>query len=109
MSTSFYILFYEPAFTYYFYKVCNSLILKSCFEHRIWGWGIKFIGGLCLEIYLVQSPLFTDKMNAVFPLNILIMFFIVFGVAYILRCASRVFAQTFKEQEYDWKEVIKMI
>lgn len=95
--------------TYYFYKVCNSLILKSCFEHRIWGWGIKFIGGLCLEIYLVQSPLFTDKMNAVFPLNILIMYFIVFGVAYILRCASRVFAQTFKEQEYDWKEVIKMI
>lgn len=94
--------------TFYFYKLCNSDILKNCYHHRIAGWCIKFIGGLCLEIYLIQHALFTDKMNEIFPLNILIMFLIVFVGAYLLRCVARVFAQTFKDQEYDWRAVFKM-
>lgn len=94
--------------TFYFYKVCNSEVLKQCYRHPITGWWIKFIGGLCLEIYLIQGTLFTDKMNSIFPLNLFIMFFIILMGAYILRCLSRLFAQTFRTQEYDWKEIIKM-
>lgn len=94
--------------TFYFYKVCNSEVLKKCYKHSITGWWIKFIGGLCLEIYLIQGTLFTDKMNGIFPLNLFIMFFIILIGAYILRCLSRLFAQTFRTQEYDWKEIIKM-
>lgn len=94
---------------FYLYKICNSAALKDCYEHRITGWCIKFIGGLCLEIYLIQGALFTDKMNDIFPLNIPIMFIIIFIAAYILRCGARLFAQTFKEQEYDWKAIIKPV
>lgn len=94
---------------FYFYKICNSKLLKRCYDHRIGGWLIKFIGGLCLEIYLVQDSLFTDKMNNIFPLNIPIIFSIIVFAAYILRCASRIFSQTFKEQEFDWKSVIKAV
>ena len=94
--------------TFYFYKICNSEVLKKCYNHPIIGWWIKFIGGLCLEIYLIQSTLFTDKMNSIFPLNLFIMFFIILIGAYIPRCLSRLFAQTFRTQEYDWKEIIKM-
>lgn len=94
---------------FYFYKVCNSDMLKRCYEHRIGGWLIKFVGGLCLEIYLIQSSLFTDKMNFIFPINIPIMFVIIVFSAYLLRCGSRIFAQTFKDQEYDWKAVIKAV
>lgn len=93
--------------TFYFYKVCNSDVLKKCYQHKIAGWCIKFIGGLCLEIYLIQSALFTDKMNSIFPLNIFIMFVIILIGAYLLRCAARIFAQTFKDQEYDWRLLLK--
>lgn len=70
---------------------------------------MKLISGLCLEIYLVQGTLFTDKMNGIFPLNILIMFVIVIIGAYLLRCGARIFAQTFKEGDYKWKEVFKFV
>lgn len=95
--------------TYYFYKVCNCSQLKRCYDNRYVGWCIKFIGGLCLEIYIVQHILFTDAMNYIFPLNILIMLLIIFVVAYLLRCVSRIFAQTFKDEEYDWHEVFRTI
>ena len=94
---------------YYFYKVCSSDTLKKWYTNKYIGWSIKFIGGLCLEIYLVQGTLFTDKMNHIFPINILIMFIIIFAVAYLLRCGSRIFSQTFKDGEYDWKAVFKLI
>lgn len=97
------------AVTYYFYKVCNCDFAYRCYRSKILGWCMRLIGGLCLEIYLVQSSLFTDKMNAIFPLNLLIMFVIIVVMAYILRCLSRVFSQTFKDMEYNWKEVFKMV
>lgn len=95
--------------TYYFYKVCSSRQMKRCYENRYAGWCIRFIGGLCLEIYIVQGVLFTDAMNGIFPLNIPLMFLIIFVVAYLLRCASRIFSQTFKDGEYDWKAVFKPV
>lgn len=94
---------------YYFYKVCSSDTLKKWYTNRYIGWSIKFIGGLCLEIYLVQGVLFTENMNHIFPINILIMFLIIFAVAYLLRCGSRIFSQTFKDGEYDWQAVFKLI
>lgn len=94
---------------YYFYKVCSSDTLEMVYTNRYIGWSIKFIGGLCLEIYLVQGVLFTENMNHIFPINILIMFIIIFAVAYLLRCGSRIFSQTFKDGEYDWKAVFKLI
>lgn len=92
---------------WYFYKICNSKALLSLYEHSILGWLFKFIGGLCLEIYLVQYSLFTDKMNSIFPLNLLVMFVVIVLCAYILRCASRIFAQTFKDMDYDWRAVFR--
>lgn len=95
--------------TFYSYKICNSQQLKQLYNHTYIGWSIKFIGGLCLEIYIVQYALFTDSMNKIFPINILIMFLIIFAVAYLLRCASRIFSQTFKDGDYDWRAVFKPI
>lgn len=95
--------------TFYFYKICNNDCIKKYYTHPIIGWIIKFIGGLCLEIYLVQGVLYTDKMNHIFPINLLIMFIIIFAMAYLLRCGARIFTQTFKDGNYDWKLVFKLI
>lgn len=84
-------------------------MLKKAYSNSIIGWIIKFIGGLCLEIYLVQNALLTDKLNYIFPINIIIMFIIIFAVAYLLRCGARIFSQTFRDKEYDWKAIFRLI
>lgn len=94
--------------TYYIYRLCNSEWLKSIYPTKT-GLIIRAIGGLCLEIYLVQPYLFTDKFNSIFPLNILVVFIEIILVAYILRCLSRVWSQTFKDNDYNWKEVFKIV
>ena len=83
--------------------------MKKAYHHCTVGWIIKLVGGLCLEIYLVQTALFTDKMNAVFPLNLIVMFAIIVFSAYILSCSARLFAQTFKDMDYDWRAVFKAV
>lgn len=92
-----------------FLQVSNSDFMKKVYHQRIVGWTIKLVGGLCLEIYLVQTSLFTDKMNAIFPFNLIVMFAIIVLAAYILRCGARLFAQTFKNMDYDWKAVFKVV
>lgn len=82
--------------------------MKKLYNNKYVGPVIKIIGGLCLEIYLVQTSLFTDKMNHLFPLNLFIMLFIIIIVAYALRCVARIFSQTFKDGEYDWRAVFKL-
>lgn len=75
---------------------------------RRWYWIIATIGGLCLEIYLVHYFFITDRYNEYLPLNILAMLLLSLIFAYVLRCGSRFFAQTFKDAPYDWKAIIKL-
>lgn len=93
---------------YYSYQLCNTCFLKHIYTTKMGGWSIKLIGGLCLEIYLVQPCLFTNKMNFMFPLNLFIMFFIIVIAAYMLRCFARIWSQTFKDGNYDWKAIVKI-
>lgn len=91
---------------YYFYKVCASEWIRRLYEKRIIYYIVRFVGGLCLEIYLIQSYIFTDKLNDIFPLNLVIIFFIIVIAAYITRIIARLFSQTFKDDPYHWKEII---
>lgn len=92
--------------TLYLYKVCTSDWVKKVYNNKYIYFIVRLIGGLCLEIYLIQSSLFTDKMNSLFPLNLVIMLLIIVVGTYITRCVSRIFSQTFKEEPYNWKKVI---
>ena len=91
---------------YYFFKVMGSKVVDDIYS-KLWVYvPVRFIGGLCLEIYLVQFSLFTDKMNYLFPFNLLIMFAIIIISAYLLRCGARLFSQTFKGSDYEWQKII---
>ena len=76
---------------FYFYKIGNSYLLKKIYNKKTGNKLIKFTGGLCLEIYLVQNFLITDKINNLFPLNIVIIFIFILISAYFLRCCSKLF------------------
>ena len=94
--------------THYVYRLCNAAGVKAIYHARA-GWAMRAIGGLCLEVYLVQNSLFTDKLNSIFPFNILVVLAEILAVAYALRCLGRIWSQTFKEADYDWKEVFKIV
>lgn len=65
------------------------------------------IGGLCLEIYIVQPSIITDKFNNIFPLNLIIIFIAIVISAYVLKCLSRIWSQTFKDGDYDLAKIFK--
>ena len=93
---------------YYLYKVGASKWVEKLYRNKKGYFIIRFIGGLCLEIYLVQFFLFTDKMHNIFPLNILIMFLVIFLVAYLTRCLARFISQTFKDAPYEWGKMVSL-
>lgn len=102
-------LFPLMGITVYFYKWCNSKWMKKIYQHK---WGnriIMIVGGLCLESYLIQGVLFTDKMNGIWPLNLLVIILAILVCSYIVRCGARIFAQTFRSEDYEWKRIFSLI
>lgn len=93
----------------YFYKVASSEWMAKLYSNKIAHFIIRFIGGLCLEIYLVQAFFITDKYNSLFPLNIVGVFIFIFIIAYITRCLARLISQTFNDAPYDWRKIISFI
>ncbi len=92
----------------YFYKCCNCNWMKRIYQRK---WGnivIMAVGGLCLESYLIQLSLFTDKMNNIWPLNLVIITVIILFFSYIVRCMARWFSQTFRTEGYEWKKIISI-
>ena len=88
--------------------VCgNTEATKKIYESKL-GLLIQFIGGLCLEIYVVQHAIITSRLNSIFPLNIIVVFIAIVLSAYLLRCFARLFLQTFQKEDYNWKEILKM-
>lgn len=93
-------------FIYFIYLWGNGRFVRSIYNGKVGNFVIRFVGGLCLEVYLIQNSLLTDKLNFLFPLNILIFFVIVVIAAYLLRCLARLISQTFKDSPYDWKKMV---
>ena len=94
----------------YLYQLCQTRSCLAMIHNRYMGWLVKAIGGLCLEIYLVQPFVRTTALNYLFPLNLVILFVAIVVVAYFCRAVGKWFRQTFSSEEgYDWKEIFKII
>lgn len=92
----------------FFYKWCKSDFFSKIYQ-KTWGNKlIMFVSGICLESYLIQSVLFTDKMNGIWPLNILLIFVVIIICSYFVRCVARLFSQTFEEGNYNWESIFKI-
>lgn len=94
--------------TVYLYKCCNCGWIKRLYDRK---WGnicIMIVGGLCLESYLIQGALFTDKMNSIWPLNLIAIVLIILLCSYFVRCVARLFAQTFRTEDYEWKKIFSI-
>lgn len=67
-----------------------------------------FIGGLCLEVYIVQ-PMLINKfpMLSIFPANIFIVIFLIILCAYFLKVLSSFWTQTFSKEDYNFRGILK--
>lgn len=92
----------------YMYRLSCGPLMKMLYGNKYIGWCVNFLGGLCLEIYIVQIPIITDRYNSFFPLNIPIVFVCIVVMAYLLRCCSRFLLQTFQDGDYNWKNIFKL-
>lgn len=93
---------------FYLYKWCKSKTFYFIYQHKIMGKLIACVAGLCLESYLIQYSLFTDKMNGIWPLNLIIITIIILLCSYLVRCGARLFMQTFRTEDYNWKDIVKL-
>lgn len=78
------------------------------FDKALSGNVVYFISSLTLEIYLVQYALFTARMNFMFPLNIPVMYLMIFGVAYVLKVLAQGFSQIFGKEDMVVKKLLKV-
>ena len=92
----------------YFYKWCNNGFFRRIYESKAGKAVILAVGGLCLESYLIQYALFTSKLNHIWPLNLLIITLVILVCSYLVRCFARLFAQTFRTENYEWKKIISL-
>lgn len=69
---------------------------------------VFFISSLCFEIYLSQRYLFPigKSLIGLFPLNIIICFALIVGVAYVVKVLSNFISQTFKSENYEWRKMV---
>lgn len=104
---------------YMYSLVCHERV-KMLFGRKGWNRVMTVIGGLCLEIYLVQMPMLIDgklpfgiitrdDLQILFPANIPVLVVLILVLAYITRSLGRAFAQTFDSTDgYDWKKVFSL-
>lgn len=68
---------------------------------------VVFISNLTLEIYLVQQYVITDRFNSVFPLNTVIVFFLICLSAYILHVMVGLFLNVMSGRTISWTSVLR--
>lgn len=95
-------------FLYYIYSCGNSRFMTTILSNKVARLVIVFCGGLCLEVYLIQFSLITDRFNNIFPLNIPLIFIIVISSAYFLHILAGAILQTFRNSPYSIKEMVRV-
>ncbi len=94
-------------FAYCLFELCSRKWPSKLYNKEWVHWIVRFMGGLCLEVYIVQPKIITDKFNNIFPFNLILIFIAIILAAYLLRSLGRIWSQTFKDEDYNWKEFIK--
>ena len=88
------------------YRLAETRPILNAYGNKYCRWVVGAIGGLCLEIYLVQAWVRTTAWNDLFPLNLLILFLLIVLSAYVCRTVGRLIQQTFSAEDgYQWREI----
>ena len=87
------------------YAIGNSAPLARLFQTRGIGSVLISVGALCLESYLIQKMIITDKWNGIFPFNIPLIMICVLIASYFAKLLSNLIIQIFDSQPINWKRI----
>lgn len=94
---------------YFAYRVGDFDGIKKVFASKRIGKLLLIIGNLCLECYLIQFYIITDKFNVIFPLNVPLIWCLTLLAAYGLKILSKLIASLLDSQPFDWKYLFKIV
>ena len=94
---------------YFCWNLSNCPFLVNFVHRPLCGRIIYFVSTLSLEVYIIQGLYFIGMFNGqYFPLNIIVIFGLLFLSSYILKILSNMFIQLFGEQTFNWKKMIQV-
>lgn len=96
------------AFVYYTYKVCSRTFAERLFAMPLGGRLLKIVACLTLEIYVVQFAVITDRFNALFPLNTVIVFALILLAAYLLKVCTSLFLWVMGKEPFSKDNIVKI-
>lgn len=67
---------------------------------------IYILGSICLESYLIQSYIITDRFNDIFPINIIIVVALVLISSYLIHIIAEITRQIMDSNPFDWKKIL---
>lgn len=92
--------------TRYGYLCCCAPLLSKCYNNKYIGQLIFIVSQCCLEVYLIQKYIFTESLNGIFPLNIVVIMVAVLLVAYAVKAVAELILQTFRTEPYEWNKML---
>ena len=95
-------------FLYYLFKAVSHISIPQKNSLKIIHNSVLYLSSLTLEIYIIQFDLITDKFNAVFPLNTIVIFSIICIAAYALRILTSLCLQTLSDNPYNIKQALRL-
>ncbi len=92
----------------FMYYIGKSKPFEKLFHTKVGGPILVTMGALCLESYLIQKMIITDRWNGIFPLNIPLIMVCVLLASYCAKLLSNLITQIFDSQPLDWKKIFKI-
>ena len=92
------------------YMIGKSKPVDKLFHSRLCGKVLISIGPLCLDSYLIQKALITDRsdrFNSIFPADFIIDLLAVILAAYIVKVLSNFISQVFSSEPMNWSSLLK--
>lgn len=94
---------------YFAYRVGDLASVKRVFASAGIGKLLLIIGNLCLDCYLIQFDIITDRFNVIFPLNVPLIWCLTLLAAYGLNILSKLIASLLDSKPFDWKHLFRIV
>ena len=84
----------------------ESKVVVKMDKTKLGGNLIYILGSICLESYLIQSYIISDRFNNLFPFNIIIVIILVLVSSYLIHIVAEITRQIMDPNPFDRKKVL---
>ena len=91
---------------FFVFLLGESKIVVMIDKTKFGGNLIYILGSICLESYLIQSFVISDRYNELFPINIVIIIVMVLVSSYLIHIVAEITRQIMDSNPFDWRKVL---